>query len=118
MTHRDINKLITEREAKLAASDEELIEAREQADAGIRAALPQFMESLERVESGSAPKPEPVSAEAIQKTGTDLLDIRAALQVIGTRFPLDGDEEIHGWVNALINGTDSLAALLSERSPG
>lgn len=118
MTNRDINDLIAEREAKLAAtSDEELIEAREQADAGIRAAMPQFMESLARVESGAAPEPEPVSAEAIQKSGSDLLDIRAALKVIAHRFPLEGNEEVHGWVNALINGTDALAALLAERSP-
>jgi hypothetical protein len=115
MTHRDINELIAEREAKLAASDEELIEARERADAGLRLALPQFMESLDAHDPPSSQ--EPVSKEAYKRTGSDLLDIRAALIVIGRRYPLEGYGDIHGTVNDLVNRVDHLGSVLSERSP-
>lgn len=110
-----LQRLIADREACRETSDADLVEARENMDAGLRLAFPMLAE--QRRPQVADPEPEPVAAEAIQRTGTDLLDIRAALMVSAGRFPLEGNEEIHGWINALINGTDSLAALLSERSP-
>jgi hypothetical protein len=92
----------------------QLIEARERADAGIRLAMPQLAEQLGGVPEG---EPDRISPEAFERTGSDLLDIRAALVVAGARFPLKGHEAIHQAINGLINGTDDLASLLSERRP-
>ena len=62
------------------------------------------------------PSSKPVDAEALKKTGSDLLDIRAALITAAARFPLDGNEDVHGWFNALLNGVDALGAELGGRS--
>jgi hypothetical protein len=125
MTHRDLHKKsgrgaetpdhTADKEQALPAEPtiNELIEARERADAGLRLAMPQLAERLGAGEPD--PEPEPIAAEAIERTGSDLLDIRAALMVAAGRFPLKDNDEIHGWINALVNGTDALAALLSER---
>jgi hypothetical protein len=106
-----------DKESPLPASPtiNELIEARERADAGLRLAMPQLAERLGVGEDH--PEPEPIAAEAFERTGSDLLDIRAALVVAGARFPLKGHVAIHQALNGLVNGVDDLAALLSERSP-
>ncbi len=96
MTRRNINDLIAERDAKLAAaSDQELIEARERADAGIRAAMPRFVESLDRSGTTPAPSADPVSAKAIQR--------------IGKRFPL-ADKQVHLHINGMLNQSRDMGA--------
>jgi hypothetical protein len=58
---------------------------------------------------------EAIDSEAVQRTGSDLLDIRAALVTAAARFPLAGNEDVHQWFNALVNGVDALAAELARR---
>jgi hypothetical protein len=85
-------------------------DAMERHDNGDRLALAALRSAL-----GVEPGCEPVDTEAVAKTGSDLLDIRAALVVAAGRFPLAGNEDIHGWFNALLNGVDALAAELAGR---
>jgi hypothetical protein len=84
----------------------------ERLDNGDRLALAAFRHSL----GVGDPEPEISDAEALKRTGSDLLDIRAALITAAGRFPQAGNEDVHGWFNALLNGVDALGAELGERS--
>lgn len=52
--------------------------------------------------------------EAAQRTGPDLLDLRAALIVAAARFPLS-DEALHKAFNDAVNRIDGIGAMLAER---
>jgi hypothetical protein len=86
-------------------------EAMERLDNGERLAL----SMAQRVMAIGEPRPERADGETVQRTGSDLLDIRAALITAAARFPLAGNEDIHQWFNALLNGVDALAAELAGR---
>jgi hypothetical protein len=86
-------------------------EAMERLDRGER--LAQAM--AQRVLAIGESRPEAVDSETVQRTGSDLLDIRAALVTAAARFPLAGNEDVHQWFNALVNGVDALAAELAGR---
>lgn len=86
-------------------------EAMERLDNGERLALWMSQRLMEIAD----PEPEAIKEEAIHQTGSDLLDIRAALVVAAARFPLAGNEDVRQWFNALLNGVDALAAELSDR---
>jgi hypothetical protein len=86
-------------------------EAMERLDNGERLA----MSMAQRVLAIGEPRPETVDSETVQRTGSDLLDIRAALVTAAARFPLAGNEDVHQWFNALVNGVDALAAELAGR---
>jgi hypothetical protein len=91
----------------------ELIEARERADAGVRLAMPKLAEQLDL--GGGQAEADPAAAEeAAQRTGPDLLDVRAALIVAAARFPLS-DEALHKAFNDAVNRVDGIGAMLAER---
>jgi len=59
--------------------------------------------------------PAPIDPDDARKTGSDLLDVRAALVVAAARIPLDGNEDLHLRFNELVNQVDGLGLLLSDR---
>ena len=89
----------------------EHIDAMERFDNGERLALSMAQKVMAIGESRS----ETVDEGAVNQTGSDLLDIRAQLIVVAARFPLAGNEDVHQWFNALVNGVDALAAELADR---
>jgi hypothetical protein len=86
-------------------------EAMERLDNGERLAL----SMAQKVMAIADPASEPIDEGTVHQTGSDLLDIRAALVVAAARFPLAGNEDVHQWFNALVNGVDALAAELADR---
>jgi hypothetical protein len=91
-------------------------EALEQADAGIRLALPQF---AERVGIGQAPAPTETPAEIDEATaalvGGDLLETRTSIMAAAEHLPLEGCVDLHLRFNALVNEVDRIGAVLAER---
>lgn len=98
-------------ESRPTRSDEQA-EAMERLDNGDRLARAALFHAVGAGES----RPELSDAEAVKRTGSDLLDIRAGLITAAGRFPQAGNEDLHGWFNALVNGVDALGAGLGERS--
>jgi len=88
-------------------------DAMERLDNGDREALAAMQRAMGDIEP---PQAEPIDPEALKRTGSDLLDIRAALITAAGRFPQAGNEDIHGWFNALVNGVEALGAELGGRS--
>lgn len=86
-------------------------EAMERLDNGERLAL----SMAQRVMEIADPKPEPIDEETAKQIGSDLLDLRAQLVVTTRRIPLAGNDDLHQWFNALVNGVDAVAAELAER---
>lgn len=52
--------------------------------------------------------------EAAQRTGPDMLDLRAGLIVAAGRFPLS-DQALHQAFNEVVNRIDGIGAMLAER---
>lgn len=93
----------------LRASDH--AEAMERLDNGERLAL----SMAQRVMAIGESEPEPIDEETAKKTGSDLLDIRAALIVASGRIPLAGNDDLHKPLNAMVNEIDRLGTVLSDR---
>lgn len=90
---------------------DELVEARECTDAGLRLAFPQLFER-------AAPAPEPdieVDTETASKVGADLAEARQKLIDAGMHLDLEGNVDLHLRLNALVNDIDRFGAVLAER---
>ncbi len=115
MNHRDLRKPADalREEPKI----EELIEARERMDAGLRLALPQLAERI-GIGSKEVAAPEekaPVDHATATKVGTRLLDAHKAVMEAAVELPLDGQVDLHLALNGLVNEIDRIAGELAER---
>jgi hypothetical protein len=93
-------------------SIEELIEARDRTDAGLRLALPQLFDD---VEPQKAEAPASIDHETAKEIGNDLLEVQGAVSRIALALPLKGHMDIHLALNGMGNEVDRLLALVSER---
>ena len=89
---------------------EELVEARERTDAGMRLAFPHLFDRLMPPAA-----PEPLNAEAAARVGAQLLDAQAAILTAAAQVPLEGEELLHSSFNQLINQLDGIGRALAER---
>ena len=111
MNPRDIHRPSAKRlpeEPKL----EELIEARERMDAGLRLAFPQLTERI-----GTRPEPdekEPVDHEVAAAVGAGLWDAKAAVMEAAVALPLT-QQDLHLALNGLVNEIDRITGELAER---
>jgi hypothetical protein len=90
---------------------DQLADARERADAGLRLAFPQLYER-------PAPSPEPVvevDSETVGKVGSDLAQARQKVIDAGMHLDLEGNVDLHLRLNALVNEIDRFGAVLAER---
>jgi hypothetical protein len=95
-------------------SDEQLIEAREMADAGLRLAYPQLFERLDG-ERRQEEEPAPIDHEDAAAIGVGLLQIEEELRSIALRLPLAGHKDLHLALNGMLNEVDRIAKVLAER---
>lgn len=89
----------------------EQAEAMERLDNGDRDAWT----AVRRAMAIAKEQPEPIDPQVAKRTGSDLLDIRAALLVIAKRIPPEGNKDIHLRLNGLVNEVQDLGTVLSER---
>jgi hypothetical protein len=113
MNHRELREC--ERLRELAPTQEELLEARDLVDAGLRLAFPQLFERL--IERPPLQKEEgaPIGHEDAAAIGGSLLEIEERLRAIALRLPLAGHTDLHLALNGMLNEVDRLAKTLAER---
>lgn len=109
MNHRDLQRL-----EALAPTDEQLLEAREAADLGLRLVCPQLYERLAR-ERAPEEAPATINHEDAAAIGADLLSIRERVLRMGARLPLEGNKDLHLAFNGMVNEVDRIAGVLAER---
>lgn len=114
MTHRDLRDRELERLNRLAPTDEELAQAAEMADAGLRLAYPQLHERLE-AERHQEEEPAPVEHEDATAIGVDLLEIEERLRAIAMRLPIKGHHDLHLALNGMLNEVSRLGGVLAKR---
>lgn len=120
MTHRDFHA-----EKKHGTSDggavpieptlEQLVEAREQVDAGLRLAFPQLHEQIAAGVQGAPADKKAVDHEIATEVGTKLLDARKAIMDAGVALPLDGQVDLHLAFSGLLNEIDRVTGELAQR---
>lgn len=97
-------------------TDAELVEAREQADAGLRLAFPQL---AERASSPEVAERQPLNPETAERVADDLATGRGELMAALKRLDLDreqdGAADLHLRIGAVVNELDDISALLAER---
>jgi hypothetical protein len=92
-------------------TQEELIDARERTDAGMRLAFPHLFDR-----SDPPPfVPPPLDAEAEKRVSSKLLDAQAAIHEAAMEVPLEGEPTLHERFNALRTELDYIAVSLTER---
>lgn len=95
-------------------SIQELIEARDRADGGVRLAMPSLFDGL-----GGAAEREPLDPEVAAAVVADLATMReegiAAMKQLDRCRDQDGAADLHVRVGRIVNGIDDLSALLVER---
>lgn len=99
---------------RLAPTEDELLQAGEMADAGLRLAYPQLYERLD-AEQRREESPAPIDHEAATEIGRDLLATEERLRSIALRLPLAGHKDLHLALNGMLNEVDRVAKVLAER---
>lgn len=92
-------------------SQEELIEARERTDAGIRLACPYLFDR----EKSASFVPPALDSESAQRVSSKLLDAEVAIKAAGREIPLEGEQALHKQLNGLVNQIGDIGAVLAER---
>jgi hypothetical protein len=110
VNHRDLQRL-----EALAPTDEQLLEARESADLGLRLVFPQLFESLEREQAAEEETPATIDHETATAIGADLLELRERVLALGLKLPLEGNADLHLAFNAMLNEIDRLGGVIAER---
>jgi len=90
---------------------DQLVDARERTDAGMRLALPHLFER-------PAPAPEPVvevDAETAQAIGVDLGEAAQKVIHAGMHLGLEEHPDLHLRLNAIVNEINDFGAVLAER---
>lgn len=100
----------------LETTGEQLIEAREHADAGIRLAFPQL---LSRLAEGQRPEEDttaaPVDHSVAAKVATHLMDADDAIWEASKALPLEGQLELHHALQSVKKEIGSIAKELDRR---
>ncbi len=90
----------------------ELLEARERMDAGLRLACPHL---FDRTREAQGSIPPPLDAEVAKRVSSKLLDAQADIRAAAFEIPLEGEIQLHKQLNALVNQIDDIGAVLAER---
>jgi hypothetical protein len=109
VNHRDLKRLDA-----LAPTDEQLLEARESADLGLRLVFPQLYERLGR-EQAREEMPATIDHETAAAIGADLLELRERILALEVKLPLEGNVDLHLAFNAMLNEIDRLGGVVAER---
>jgi hypothetical protein len=96
-------------------SEQELLEARERADAGFRLALPHLAERLGLGAKEAAQTKATIDHQTATRVGTKLLEAHEAVMDAALELPLEGQMDLHLAFNGLVNELDRISQVLAER---
>lgn len=95
---------------------ERLIEAREQADGGVRLAMPQLAEMIGLGATHPSQPPAELDAETAEAAGRALGRAREEVVAAALPVPFEGHDDLHLRFNGLVNEMDRIGAILAERT--